>query len=620
MDSCIGIDLGTTYSCVSVFQNDKVIIIPNSLGNFTTPSFVSFTENEILIGEAAKNKMVSNSENTIFDSKRLIGKYFDDEQLQTSLKHFPFKVEKGENNKPLISVTYQGEQKKFYPEQISAFILKYMKECAEKYLGTSINNAVITVPAYFNDAQRRATHTAGEIAGLNVMRIINEPTAAALGYGLDRINNADIKEVNILVFDLGGGTFDLSILTLDNGLFQVKSSIGDTFLGGENFDNDLITHCLKEFKQKNPTINTEKLVTNKKTLSKLKSACENAKKMLSSTNTTQIEIDSLYDGIDFNTTLSRAKFESLCEVYFNKCMDLVKEILKNANMKNEDINDVVLIGGSTRIPKIREMLKVYFGKDPKISINPDEAVAYGAAIQGAMLSETCNEQINALTLIDCTALSVGIETSGGLMSKIIERGTSIPCSKSQIFSTYSDNQQTVVIKVFEGERELTQYNNLLATFSLDGLAPRLRGVPKINVKFEIDANGVLSVSAYDESVNKIEKVVINNDKNKFSPEQLLQMIEESKKFSEADKLFKERVCALTELENYIYNTRNIISSEEIKSKVSDEDSKMINQVVNELIMWTDDNRNETIEVFKTKLTELKDLVSPIFVKAYEQKK
>ncbi len=613
----IGIDLGTTYSCVSVYQNDKVIIIPNKLGNLTTPSFVSFTENEILIGEAAKNKMVSNSENTVFDSKRLIGKYFDDEQLQTSLKHFPFKVEKGENNKPLISVTYQNEQKQFYPEQISAFILKYLKKCAEEYLGTTINNAVITVPAYFNDSQRRGTVDAGAIAGLNVLRIINEPTAAALAYGL---NLADKKEVNILVFDLGGGTFDLSILTLSDGLFQVKATFGDTFLGGEDMDHALVLYCLKEFKTQNPSINTEKLVTNKKTLSKLKSACENAKKMLSSTNTTQIDIDSLYDGIDFTTTLSRAKFESLCEPHFNKCMELVKEILKNANMKNEDINDVVLIGGSTRIPKIREMLKVYFGKDPKISINPDEAVAYGAAIQGAILSETGNEQINALTLIDCTALSVGIETSGGLMSKIIERGTSIPCSKSQVFSTYSDNQQTVVIKVFEGERELTQYNNLLATFSLDGLAPRLRGIPKINVKFEIDANGVLSVSAYDESVNKIEKIVISNDKNKFSPEQLLQMIEESKQFSEADKLFKERLCALTDLENYIYNTRNIVSSEEMKNKVSDEDCKIINLMVNELIMWTDDNRNETIEVFKTKLTELKDLVSPIFIKAYEQKK
>lgn len=614
----IGIDLGTTYSCVSVWdnKNNKAIIIPNHLGNNTTPSWVSFTD-EKLIGQPAKNKLSTNVQNTIYDSKRLIGKYFNDEQLQTDLKFFPFKIRCNEtNNKPQICVTYKGEQKEFYPEEISAFILTYLKEIAETYLGHKVTKAIVTVPAYFNDTQRRATQDAGTIAGLEIVRIINEPTAAAIAYGLD---TNDTKEKNILVFDLGGGTFDLSILTLDNGLFEVKATLGDTHLGGEDFDNSLVLHCLKEFKIINPDIDTNNFVKNKKTLNKLKIACENVKKSLSSSNTATIEIDSLYDGIDFSLNITKNKFESLCETNFNKCMDLVKNVLVNAGMNKDNINDVVLIGGSTRIPKIRELLKNYFGKDPKCSINPDEAVAYGAAVQGAILSKVVNEKLDSLVLVDITPLSLGIEIHGNLMTKIINRGTTIPCSKSQIFSTYSDNQPSVTIKVYEGEREMTQYNNLLGTFELTGILPKLRGIPKINVTFEIDANGVLNVSAYDESVNKINKIVINNDKNKFSGDELNKLIADAQHFADDDKLYKERITALTELENYVYNARNISSCDDFKNNISTDECANVVTIVNEYINWIDTNKNGTINDFTDKLKQLKDTLSPIFVSIYEKK-
>lgn len=618
-NTIIGIDLGTTYSCVAVWdtKQNKTIIIPNELGCNTTPSWVSFTD-EKLVGQPAKNKLSSNAQNTVYDSKRLIGKYFSDEQLQADLKHFPFTVKNNPtNNKPQICVTYKDEQKEFYPEEISAFILVHLKEIAEKYLGHEITKAVVTVPAYFNDAQRRATQDAGTIAKLDIVRIINEPTAAAIAYGLDNDNS----DKNILVFDLGGGTFDLSILRLDDGLFEVKATLGDTHLGGEDFDNMLVLHCLKEFKNKNKDIDTDIFIKNKKVLSKLKSACETAKKNLSSTNTTTIEIDALYEGIDFCIDMTRAKFEMLCETRFQKCMELVQQVLKNAQMVKEDISDVVLIGGSTRIPKIREMLKNYFNKDPKISINPDEAVAVGAAVQGAILGKVDNEKLNGLVLVDIVPLSLGIETSGGVMVKIIERNTTIPCNKSQIFSTYSDNQPSTIIKIFEGERDRTCYNNLLGIFELTGIAPKPRGIPKINVKFEIDANGILSVSAHDESVNKVEKMVINNDKNKFSSDELLKMIEDAEKYAKDDKLFKERVTSLTDLENYVYNSRNIMNTEEFKGKVSEDDCKIVNDITNDMLLWIDENNKDaTTDILKDKLKELRDNVGPIFVKSYGQNK
>ena len=619
-ETIIGIDLGTTYSCASVWRNseNKAIIIPNHLGHNTTPSWVSFTD-EKLIGLPAKEKHSSNALNTIYDSKRLIGKYFDDEQLQSDLKYFPFTIKRNEiNNKPVICVTYKGQPKEFYPEEISAFILSYMKDIAEAYLGHEVNKAIVTVPAYFNDTQRRATQDAGLIAGLNIVRIINEPTAASLAYGLDN-NNQITGEKHILVYDLGGGTFT-SILTIDSGLFEVKATLGDTHMGGEDFDNALVIHCLKEFKSKNPNINTDDLVKNKKVLNKLKASCESAKKLLSSTNTTTIEIDSLYNSIDFEITITRNKFESLCTSHFNTCMDLVTQILKNAKMEKNDINDIVLIGGSTRIPKIRDLLKNYFGKDPKISINPDEAVAYGAAVLGAILSKVKNEKLDSLVLVDITPLSLGIEVHGNLMTKIIERGSSIPCAQSQIFSTYSDNQPTVTIKIFEGERELTQYNNLLGTFELTGILPKPRGTPKINVKFEIDANGVLNVSAFDESVNIINKIVINNDKNKFSPHELNKMIEEAQKYAQDDKLYKERVCAITDLENYLYNTRNIMCAQEFKIKIDDDECKFITDIICNMVEWLDNNKDESVDTYKAKLKEVKDTVGPIFIKVYERQK
>lgn len=609
----IGIDLGTTYSCCAVWMQDKVIIIPNELGHLTTPSWVSFTD-EKLVGFVAKNKVASNPMNTIYDSKRIIGKKFDDPQLQSDIKHFPFRVI-NKDGKPMIVVKYKNEDKYFYPEEISAFILSYMKNIAETFLGCSINKAIITVPAYFNDAQRSATVDAGLIAGLDVLRIINEPTAAAMAYGLDKINDG---EKNILVFDLGGGTFDLSLLVLDGGMFKVNATFGNTHLGGEDFDNEMVKWCLKEFGNQNVGINISDLVKNKKTLSKLKSVCEETKKMLSSVGNVDINVDSLYDGIDFSVNMSRAKFELLCKDKFDECMDMVKQILKNAKIVKEDVDDIVLIGGSTRIPRIREMLTEFFGKEPKRDINPDEAVAYGAAIQGAVMNNVKNDKINSLVLIDVTPLSLGIEVSGGLMVKIIERGTTVPCSKEQMFSTYSDNQPSVLIKVFEGEREFTKDNNLLGNFELCGILPKPRGMPKINVKFEVDANGILSVSAHDESVNKIEKIIIENDKNKFDSDVLKRIIDDARMFSEQDKMNKERLCALADLENYVYNVRNNMNVELFKSKVLESDGKMLNDVIGSMILWIDGNKKEHVDVYKTKLRELQDMINPVFIKVYKQ--
>ncbi|CAH2038509.1 unnamed protein product [Thlaspi arvense] len=611
LGTVIGIDLGTTYSCVGVYHNKHVEIIANDQGNRITPSWVAFTDTERLIGEAAKNQAAKNPERTIMDPKRLMGRQFDDPDVQRDIKFLPYKVV-NKDGKPYIQVKVKGEEKVFSPEEISAMILTKMKETAEAFLGKKVKDAVITVPAYFNDAQRQATKDAGAIAGLNVVRIINEPTGAAIAYGLDKKG----AETNILVYDLGGGTFDVSILTIDNGVFEVLSTSGDTHLGGEDFDHRVMDYFIKLIKKKY----SKDISKDHKALSKLRRECERAKRALSNQHQVRVEIESLFDGVDFSEPLTKARFEELNMDLFKRTMEPVKKALKDAGLKKSEIGEIVLVGGSTRIPKVQQLLKDFFdGKEPNKGTNPDEAVAYGAAVQGGILSGEGGEETQNILLLDVAPLSLGIETVGGVMAKVIPRNTAIPTRKSQVFTTYQDQQTTVSVRVYEGERSLTKDNRELGKFDLTGILPAPRGVPQIEVTFEVDANGILQVKAEDKVAKTSQSITITNDKGRLTEEEIEGMIREAEEFAEEDRIVKEKIDARNKLETYLYSMKSSLNDKEkLAEKISEEDKEKMEEVLKEASDWLEENVNAEKDDYEEKMKEVESVCNPVIKSVYEK--
>lgn len=570
---------------------------------------MAFTDSERLIGDPAKNQVAMNPTNTVFDAKRLIGRKFTDESVQSDMKTWPFKVINS-SGQPAMEVEYKNETKVLTPAEISAMVLTSMKETAEAYLGEQVTNAVITVPAYFNDAQRQATKDAGIIAGLNVKRIINEPTAAALAYGLDKNIHED---KNVLIFDLGGGTFDVSILTIaDGSLFEVKSTAGNTHLGGEDFDNRLVEHFIKEFQRKNK----KDIRGNPRSLRRLRTACERAKRTLSNSAQANIEIDSLFEGVDFYTSITRARFEELCIDLFRSTLEPVEQALRDAKMSKADIQEVVLVGGSTRVPKIQKLLEDFMGgKKLNRSINPDEAVAFGAAVQAAVLSGDQHDSIKDVLLVDVAALSLGIETAGGVMTNIIDRNSRVPTKQSKTFTTYADNQPAVNVQVFEGERAMTNNNNKLGKFDLTGIPPAPRGVPQIEVTFDLDVNGILNVSAVDKSSGKSSTITITNDRDRLSQADIDKMLADAEKYKEEDDKQRKKVAARNQLEAAVYQYKQTVEDE---SKLSSEDAEAVKEKCRQVMEWLDNNQLAEEEEYKHQLDELQKSCSPITSKLHQQ--